>query len=317
MRVLFAGSGRFAIPSLSAVLASTHELVGVFTQPARPAGRGARLTPTPLAAAAAEARLDVMECPDINAPEAVEQVASLRPDALCVVDFGQMVRSALRKAAPGGAFNLHGSLLPELRGAAPVNWAILRGYAETGVTTFELVDRLDAGPIYLKEAVELRPDETAEELSGRLALLGAPLVVRTLDLLDEGATEPRLQDDARATKAPRLSKSGGVIDWTGSATDVRNRIHGTWPWPGGQAALVRRQDEPLRVTIARAAVAEGDAQGEPGQVDRDGCVATGEGRVRLLEVKPAGRRLMAWRDFVNGYRVGEGDRFARPEGGAP
>jgi methionyl-tRNA formyltransferase len=197
-----------------------------------------------------------------------------------------------------------------------VNWAVIRGYAETGVTTFELVDRLDAGPVFLQEAVEIRPDETAEDLSERLALRGATLVVRTLDLLAEGTAETHPQDESRATKAPRLSKSDGVIDWTASATDVRNRIHGTWPWPGGQAALVRGDGESLRVTIARAAVAEGDAQGEPGQVDGDGCVATGAGRVRLLEIKPAGRRLMPWRDFVNGYRVGEGDRFTRPEGGA-
>ena len=315
MRVLFAGSGRFAIPSLSAVLASKHELVGVVTQPARPAGRGAKLTPTPLAAAARQAALEVTECPDINAPRAVEWMASLRPDAACVVDFGQMVRSGARDAAPKGAINLHGSLLPELRGAAPVNWAIIRGYAETGVTVFHLVDRLDAGPIFLQQPTDIRPDDTAEQLTERLALLGAPLVCRTLDLLAEGAPDPRPQDDSRATKAPRLKKSDGVIDWAAGAADVRNRIHGTWPWPGGQATFIRQDGTELPVLIARAAVAEGGAQGEPGQVDGDGCVATGEGRVALLEIKPAGRRLMPWRDFVNGYRVREGDRFVRPEGG--
>ena len=309
MRVVFCGSGPFAIASLRAVLASSHELVGVITQPARPAGRGGKPRPTPVAEVAREAGLDVTECASINDEQMVARIRALEAAVTCVADFGQMIRKRARQATALGAFNLHASLLPELRGAAPINWAIIRGCRRTGVTTFSLVHRMDAGPIYLQAETDVRSDETAEQLRDRLAEMGAELVCETLDLLAEGRGRPRPQDDSQATTAPMLQKSDGVIDWRDDAAAIRNRIHGTWPWPGAQTRFVREGKGPVDVVIARAAVEDAPAAREPGRLDEDLCVAGGAGRLRIVEIRPAGRRLMTWCDFVNGYRVREGDGF--------
>jgi len=207
MRILFCGSGEFAVPSLRAVMATDHELAGVVTKPARPAGRGGGLRPTPVFAAAAAAGLDTTTCDDINAPAVVRRISALKLDAICVVDFGQMIGQAVRATA-AAAFNLHASLLPALRGAAPVNWAIIRGHSRTGVTTFRLVDEMDAGPIYVQTAADIRPGTTAGELKARLADIGARAVVETLGVLSAGGPDPSEQDHTRATRAPRMTKAG-------------------------------------------------------------------------------------------------------------
>lgn len=313
MRVLFCGSGPFAVRSLKAIEAGEHELTGVITQPPRPAGRGGNLRPTPLAAAAAELALGVAVWEDINTPEATDGVRRDRADVICVVDYGQFIGRAVREAAGLGAFNLHASLLPELRGAAPVNWAIIRGFTRTGVTTFSLVDRMDAGPVYALEETETRPDETADELRDRLSALGADLVLQTLDMLASGRATTRQQDERDATRAPRLSKADGWIDFRADAVTVRNRIHGTWPWPGGRATFERRDGPPVLVTIARAGAEHTRSAAEPGTINADLLVATGGGSLRIKQIKPAGKRLMEWRDFVNGYRVAEGDRFVQAD----
>jgi methionyl-tRNA formyltransferase len=309
MRVIFCGSGAFAVPTLRSMLAAGHEVVRIVTQPPRPAGRGGHLRPTPLAQAAGALGRRAVECPDINAPQAVADLIAAKADVICVADFGQFLRKAVRRAARLGAFNLHGSLLPELRGAAPVNWAIIRGYNRTGVTTFGLVDRMDAGPIYLQAGTDIRPDETAEELRDRLAEIGAELACRTLDLLSSGQAPGRPQDESLASLAPRLQKPDGWIDWNADAVTVRNLIHGAWPWPGGQAVFKRGDGREVPVVFARAAVAEGLAHGGGGEVDKEGFIATGRGRLAAIRIQPAGKRLMSWRDFVNGYRAMKGDRF--------
>ena len=312
MRVLFCGSGEFAVPSLRAVAAGRHRIVKVLTQPARPAGRGGKLRPTPVAEAARSLVLDVWECQDINADDAVAGIHSDAPDVICVADFGQFIREPARRCARIDAINLHASLLPELRGAAPVNWAVLRGCRRTGVTTFSLVDKMDAGPVYLQVETDIRPDETALELRARLAEFGAGVVCRTLDLLESGQAQGVPQDESRMTLAPKLRKSDGRIDWTKDAQAVCNVIHGTWPWPGGHAILRRKDGREFEVVIARActqgaAAEQGSSTGEPGRVDGELCVATGNGRLRVVEIQPAGKRVMTWRDFVNGYRLTEGD----------
>jgi len=310
MRIFFCGSGSFAVPVLRAIVASGHEIVGAVTQPARPAGRGGKLRATPIAAAAEELAVDVAERPDINADNVVADVRRAAPDVIVVVDFGQMVRAPVREAAAMDAINLHGSLLPELRGAAPINWAVIRGDKTTGVTTFSLIDRMDAGDIYLQAETAIAPDQTAEELREILAELGAKLVIDTLDAIAGGRATRRPQDDALATKAPLLKKTDGVIDWSADATAICNLIHGTRPWPGGQAVYLRAGGKPVPVILSRAsALPEGG--GGCGAIDENLCVSAGRGRVRIAEIKPAGKRLMSWRDFVNGYRVQSGDRFER------
>ena len=311
MRVAFFGSGVLAVPALARVATSSHELVGVVTQPARPAGRGGKLRQTPIHEYAGANDMDVVECADVNTPEAVEQIAGLTPDVICVVDFGQMIRQAMRAAAPLGAFNVHASLLPLLRGAAPVNWAIIEGHTHTGVTTFDLVDAMDAGGIYVQRWTEIHPHETAAELKDRLAELGAQAACETLDRLAGGDTDPIEQDHSKHTLAPKMTKADGVIDFAASAATVCGRILGTWPWPGGQAVLRRAEGKDVPVVIARAEGVPAETIGgeTPGAFDEDLLVQTNSGRVRILEIKPAGKKLMAFDAFVNGYRIAPGDRF--------
>jgi len=311
MRILLCGSGSFGIPSMKAILSSAHAIAGIVTQPARRAGRGGKSRVTPVAQCAADLALSATEFENVNSPECIEFIRQLSPDVIFVVDFGQFISASVRELAPLGAFNLHGSLLPALRGAAPVNWAIIRGSEVTGVTTFSLVDRMDAGPVYASKRTEISPDETADQLRARLGELGAALVLETLEDLESGGGLPLEQDESMATKAPKLAKSDGWLDFQTDAVTIRNRIHGTWPWPGGQAVYVgsKRSKQQL-VTIARAFAEDG--QGKPGLVSDDLLVGTGEGMLRILQVKPAGRKLMDWKDFVNGYRVSSGDRFVRP-----
>lgn len=311
MRIVFCGSGQFAVPSLRAVIQSGHQVSLVVTQPPRPSGRGVLVHQTPVAQAALEAGLNLGEMKNINAPESVEAIRQAVPDAIVVVDFGQMVRAAVRQTAPLGAFNLHGSLLPELRGAAPVNWAIIRGYQKTGVTTFSLVDKMDAGAMYLQDEKPITPRTTAQELRHELADVGACLVVRTLSLLASGSAQGIIQDESRATLAPRLTKADGWIDWTQPAGAVRNRIHGTWPWPGGHALLQRTNGEVMPVIIARADVFDGQCE-EPGLLDGQLRVSTGSGKISIVEVLPAGKKLMEWKAFVNGYRPQPGEKFVAP-----
>ncbi len=311
MRIVFLGSGEFAVPSLHAV-GGRHSLPLVITQPDRPAGRKGRLRPTPVAVAAEKAGLEVRKCDDVNDYDVVHRVNEIHPEVICVVDFGQFVRAPMRQAAQMDTINLHGSLLPGLRGAAPVNWAIIRGHEKAGVTTISLTDEMDAGGIYLQRKVDVPDDETAEGLSRRLAELGAEALVGTVDLLATGGILPRPQNHDKATFAPRLKKSDGAIDFTAPAEQVKNLIHGTWPWPGGQAVLHRSEGEPLRVIFARARAVAGGHELSPGEIDSDMLVGTGRGRLEIMELKPAGRKLMSWRDFVNGYRPRPGDKFTAP-----
>ncbi|MFP4104961.1 MAG: methionyl-tRNA formyltransferase [Phycisphaerae bacterium] len=311
MRLVFCGSGTFAVPTLKALMAAEHELAMIVTQPPRKAGRGGKLRPTPISAAAEQAGRGeiVYECPSINKPEALEKLQAAEYDVMVVVDFGQLIKQPARQTAKRSAFNLHGSILPELRGAAPVNWALIRGYERTGVTTFELVDKMDAGPVYESDELTIGPEETAAELRERLSKLGVDTVLRTLGELDAGWASAVEQDHEKATLAPRLKKADGRIDWSADAEEIHNLIRGTWPWPGGQTLFVRENGKELPLVIARASVADGHARSEPGTVDGDLCVSTGEGRLQIEQLKPAGKRLMDWKDFTNGYRVQCGNRF--------
>ena len=311
MRIIFCGSGTFAVPTLRALLEARHDVPMAVTQPARPAGRGGKLRPTPVAEFVRKIGAEPWECPDINAPEAIERLGKVSADVMCVVDFGQFIRAAAREQVRVDTINVHGSLLPALRGAAPANWALIRCLDKTGVTTFSLADRMDAGDIYVQRETEILPGETAAELKIRLAELGAEAACETVGLLAGGWATGRKQDESQVTRAPRLGKSDGIIDWTLDARRVCGLICGTSPWPGGQARLRRSHGKDVPVVVVRAVPAEGGEDDElPGVLDRDLLVTTGYGRVRILAIQPAGKREMAWEDFVNGYRPVPGDAFA-------
>ncbi len=310
MNVIYMASGTFAVPTLAALAGGEHTLLRVITQPARPAGRKGKLRPTPIAEACHDLGVAVEEWADVNSPESVSQLESLSPDVICVADFGQMIRSHARATARRSVFNLHGSILPVLRGAAPVNWAIIRGLESTGVTTFELVDEMDAGPIYLTHEVRITPEVRADELREQLAVIGAELVIRTLAGLADGSVVGKEQDAAAMTLAPKLSRVDGVVDWRQPAEAIRNRIHGTWPWPGAKAILKSQSGKQVELIISKAAVAFGEGTGlMPGTLNDQLHVVTGQGILELLEVKPAGKRLMGWAAFVNGHRPTAGDSF--------
>jgi methionyl-tRNA formyltransferase len=312
MRVIFCGSGDFALPTFKALIVSEHELVGAITPPARRAGRGGALRTTIIEDAARAANLDVFPCVNINGRESLVYLRNKQPDVLCVVEFGQFLRAAVRQIPRYGAINLHGSLLPALRGAAPVNWAILHGMKKTGVTTFSLVDKMDAGPVFLKSELDVEPDERAGELRPRLAALGAETMLQTIKAIQDGK-HPKPQDDSQASFAPLLKKSDGFLDFRIPAEHVVWKVRGLWPWPGARAVFGHMGKKALAVTIPRARVAEGPAREAPGVLDEDLCVSTFQGRVEIVEIQPAGKRAMPWRDFTNGYRVAHGDLFELQE----
>ncbi|MBN1554045.1 MAG: methionyl-tRNA formyltransferase [Phycisphaerae bacterium] len=312
MRVIFCGSGDFALPTFEALVASTHDIVGVVTQPPRRAGRGKTLHPTLIEQAGRAAGLGVHPTDDINSEESRKYLHDKNPDIICVVEFGQFLRAAVRHVPRYGAINLHGSLLPALRGAAPVNWAILHGLATTGVTTFSLVDKMDAGPVFLQAELPIGPDERAGELRPRLAALGAETMLKTLEVIEAGHS-PLPQDDSRASFAPLLKKSDGFLDFRIPAEHVVWKVRGLWPWPGARAVFGHEEHRAVAVTITRARAVAGSANDEPGALDEDLFVRTSEGRVEIMEIQPAGKRVMSWRDFTNGYRVAPGDAFRLPE----
>ncbi len=310
MRVVFFGSGGFAVPSLRWLANSPHEVVLVVTQPDRPAGRTRQLQPTPVAVQAGEEGFAVERCEDVNAEAFVARVRGLGADLGIVIDFGQKLRGLLRSAFPSECVNLHGSLLPKYRGASPIAAAILNGEPRTGVTVFRLVDRMDAGPILVQRETMIAPEETAEELHARLSRVGCDAIDAALKL-HEGETLPpgTPQNDSAATLAPKLKKSDGHLRFDEPADAIERRIRAMYPWPGGRCRYVPAEGEGVELTIVQATVVPREAGAPPGTITERLTVAAASGSLELQAVQPAGKRVMSWQDFVNGRRVRAGDRL--------
>ena len=301
MRIVFLGTADFAIPALIS-LARTHEISLVVTQPDRPVGRHAVLTPPPVKRMGEELGLPVFQPPRVNAVDALNRIRAAKPDAIVVAAYGQLLKPELIEIPPLGTVNIHASLLPRYRGAAPINWAIIRGEHETGITTFLIDAGMDTGPILLQQRTEIGPDETAGELHSRLGLIGAEVILETLAGLEEGSLTPIPQDDSQATYAPRLSRDDGAIDWSRPAQEVHNLIRGTNPWPG---AFTHRDGQ--RVKVHRSHLTGlGRGGHAPGEVvlRKTGrlLVATGDELLELLEVQREGRPKVSGREFLNGLR---------------
>lgn len=311
------GTAAFAVPSLRALLDAGHLVLAVVTQPDRPAGRGQGVRVSPIKSLALEADLPVLQPEKASQPEFVETLRALAPEAIVVVAYGQILRPAVLDLPPLGCINVHGSLLPQLRGAAPIQWAIIRGCRETGVTTMFMDPGMDTGDMMLQAAEPILPDDTAGSLADRLAPLGARLLVETLALVGRAEAPRRPQDSEQATYAPMLKREDGFVDWSQPAAAVRNRIHGCNPSPG---ALAVREGQPVKLWRARvvdeAAPQEG---GEPGIILRieDGgpVVATGAGAVQLLELQPESRGRLSGDEYTRGYRLAHGQRFTSPSNG--
>jgi methionyl-tRNA formyltransferase len=314
MNVVYLGSGEFGIPSLEALKTSGHLPALVVTQPANPAGRGRKPQPTPVAQWAAARAVPFVETDNANDPRMRERIGSCRPDVLVVIAFGQKIGKELVAVPAKGAINVHASLLPKYRGAAPINWAILQGETRTGVSIITLAEKIDAGDILAQSATHISPHETAGELHDRLAQLSAPLLLETLAKIDAGTATYARQDEAEVTFAPKLHKADGLLDFAEPAEVLARKIRGYWPWPGASANFAS-EHKSGRVVLALAEVAPADSPTPPppGTFDKELAVVCGQDRLKILKLKPAGSGLMNFKAFVNGWRVRPGDRLAKIE----
>jgi methionyl-tRNA formyltransferase len=314
MRLVFFGSPDFAVPSLRMLHRAGHTVMLVVTRPDRPRGRSGRPRPTAVKEAAGDLGLPVFQPADPNAPGAVAHVRGENADLGIVVAYGEVLSAEMLGAAERGFLNLHASLLPDYRGAAPINWAIIRGERETGVSVIRMAPRLDAGPVLAERAVAIGADETAGELEGRLAAAGAELLTEVVARFARGDTPPEREQPRRTSFfARRLTKEDGRIDWSAPAAEIHNRVRGLCPWPGAYCDFEgSNRRESVHLLRVRA-VPTGPKHAEPGvvlQAGDDGIlVKAGAGVVRIMEIKPAGSRAMAAADFVNGRAVRAGDRF--------
>jgi methionyl-tRNA formyltransferase len=314
VKILFWGTPEFALPSLGALLGEGHDVIGVVTQPDRPRGRGRATTPSPVKEFAENEGLAVLQPERAREPGFLDVLRKLAPDLNVVVAYGQILSREVLDLPALGSINVHASLLPELRGAAPVNWAIIRGHDRTGITTMRMVEALDAGPILAQVVEPIIPDETATDLAVRLSEVGAELLIETLAIMEFDKLEERLQDDSAATYAPRLTREDAHVDWGEAARRVADRIRGLDAVPGAWSTLGGEELKVYRPQVADPGVAAG---GEPGEVLRvepsnaqlGMLVACGDGAVWVREVKPAGRRRMTTADWLRGRGAAVGDRL--------
>jgi methionyl-tRNA formyltransferase len=317
MRILFCGTPQFAVPSLKHLLVQPEfEVIGVITQPDRPRGRGNEVSFSPVKETALTAKLPVYQPEKIRAPEAQELLQKLSPDCIVIIAYGQIIPGRLLTIPKLGWINLHASLLPKYRGAAPINWAIVNGETKTGATTMRIDAGMDTGDTLLQHELEIGPAETASELTRRLSEAGAPLMVETLRGLAAGTIAPRPQDHSKATLAPILKREEGRIAWTRTAPEIFNRMRGFAPWPGaysvfrGETCLL--WGEPVSKE-AGAAHSLAVASAAPGMLFAEGknvLVSCGNTtHLRLLAVKREGRKEVSALEFANGARLKPGDRF--------
>jgi len=315
LRIVFFGTPEFAVPTLRALLASAHRVVGVVSQPDRPRGRGQQMQHTPVKAVALGAGLPVLQPTRLKDEETLAQLRALRADLGVVAAYGRILPEALLAIPRLGLINVHASLLPAWRGAAPIHRAVIAGDRETGVTIMRVVKELDAGAMLARAAVEIGPDDTSAQLEARLAPLGAALLVDTLAPLEAGTLVEVPQDSARATYAARLTREESPIDWARPAAEVHNRVRGLQPWPTALCAVEGRR---VAVLASRPeSWPAGRPHAEPGTVlearaDRFLVACGGASALALLTLQPEGRRAMGVRDYLAGHRLVAGTRLTTP-----
>lgn len=308
MRIVFMGTPEFAVPSLEALLKSDDQVVGIVTQPDRPKGRGQVLTPPPIKLIAQRDGIPFLQPVKIKVPEFLAALAAWKPDLIAVTAYGRILHSPILTLPPMGCVNVHGSLLPKYRGAAPVQWAVINGETETGITTMLMDEGMDTGAMLLQESLPICPDDTAGSLAPRLAELGGRLLVETIARLKAGTITPLPQNHALATLAPPLKKEDGAIEWATSATSIANRVRGLSPWPGAYGYF---GGERWMVWSATASTAKTDTV--PGTIidvtKQSLQVATGEGVLTVREIQPANSKRLTVAQYLAGHRVAVGQRF--------
>ena len=298
------GTPEFAVPSLKALIESGDDVVALVTQPDKPSGRGLKPSPPPTKIVAGEHGIPVLQPPGIRTEEFLHELAKLRPDLICVAAYGKILPKTMLELPRFGCLNVHASLLPKYRGAAPVNWAITRGEVITGITIMRMDEGMDTGDILLTREIPIDYVDTGETLTGKLACAGAELLLEAIARLKKEDLHPVRQDDSLATYAPILKKEDGRIDWGKPAGEIRNRIRGMLPWPGAFTFLNGKL-----VKIYNAAVVA-DGGGEPGEVidSPKGVlrVMTGKGALDILELQTEGGKRLGSREFLSGKRVEPG-----------
>ena len=309
LRIAFFGTPAFAVPSLDALLSSPHHVVGVVTQPDRPRGRGHKTSDAPVKARAVAAGVPILQPDRLKAPDFVDAFAALQSDLAVVAAYGKILPESLINMPRFGMINVHASLLPKYRGAAPVHRAVIAGEPETGVTIMRVVKALDAGPMMATVRRAIGPDDTSDVVEADLAQLGASLLMSVVDQLATGSATETPQDDAAATYANRLTKEDGIIDWSASAAHIHNQVRGLHPWPHAFAYLDGR-----RLILLRTAVGSDQSTAPPGTIveaagDRL-TVATGSGQLHVLQLQPEGKRSLAVREFLAGHKIPANARFS-------
>jgi methionyl-tRNA formyltransferase len=307
LNLVFCGTPRFAVPVLDRVAVAGFNLRLVVTQPDRPKGRGLELVHSPVKQRASELGLPLSQPESIkNNAEFRAQLAALKPDAIIVVGYGRIIPEWMLDLPPLGNINLHASLLPKYRGAAPIQWAIARGETVTGVTTMKIDAGLDTGDILLQQEAPIAPDETAETLAPKLADLGANLTVTTIEGLQSGTIHRRPQDGSRATLAPILKKEDGLIDFSRPATDIRNRLRGFQPWPGAYSNFRGKNLQVWQAEVINQALPSAELKVDGKHL----LVGCGEGTaLKLLQVQLEGKKRTSAADFIRGYRPVPGERL--------
>jgi methionyl-tRNA formyltransferase len=306
--IVFMGTPEIAATTLELLFGSPDRVAGVVTQPDRPSGRGQRPVPSPVRKLAEAHGVPVITPEKIRAPEVLETLRAWRPQIIVVVAYGRILPKTILDLPPHGCLNVHYSLLPKYRGAAPAAWTIINGEEQGGVTTMKLVEKMDAGAIYLQESVPLAPDETTGSLQKKLTPIGCRLLAETLRRLKEGSLIPREQDDSQASLAPMLKKDDGRINWRQSAVEIERRVRGLSPWPGSFTDLNGRL-----LKVHRTMIIAENRQGEPGEIIRADSggfwVATSAGTVGLEEVQLENKNRLPGVEFIKGARIRAGDRL--------
>lgn len=302
------GTPNFAKPSLEALVRSKHEVVGIFTQPDRPKGRGKILSQSPIKKFALAEAIPVYQPTTLKNHDVFDTIKSYNPDIIIVVAYGQLLPKNILNFSRYRSVNLHASLLPKYRGAAPINWAIIRGEMETGITTMLMTEKLDAGDILLQEKIRISPEDHVMTLHDKLAILGAQKIIETIDGLESGGITPIKQNHDQATYAPKLKKEDGLINWENSAIDIYNLIRGTYNWPGSYTFFHNK-----RLKILKAVLPNRTKSGKPAsilKVTKNGIeVAAKDGSLIITSVQPEGKPEMGAYQFTLGKQINPGEHF--------
>jgi methionyl-tRNA formyltransferase len=297
MKIIFMGTPDFAVPSLKILLDSKHEIAAVVTAPDKQRGRGQNVSYTPVKEFALQNNIPVLQPEKLKNPEFIEQLKNFNPDLFAVVAF-RILPAEVFNIPVKGSFNLHGSLLPKYRGAAPIQWAIIMGEKETGVTTFKLEEKVDTGNIYLQEKIKIEDEDDLGRLHDKMSLVGALIVLRTVDMIDSGKYELQKQDDSLASPAPKIKKETGLIDWTKSAEEIHNLIRGLSPFPG---AYFFHNEKQIKIYKTKISETENLKPAEIKQTKKELFIGTGNGTLEVIELQQEGKKRMSTEEFLRGF----------------